>query len=88
MNENNNQMTKDKGRFVINEKIITIQIKGIMLQIVNESSIKESERKLSQDWFIILLTSCKILALDLWNKESKRCKLWTLRRGFTYDFIS
>ena len=65
MNENNNQMTKDKGRFVINEKIITIQIKGIMLQIVNESSIKESERKLSQDWFIILLTSCKILALDL-----------------------
>ena len=64
MNENNNQMTKDKGRFVINEKIITIQIKGIMLQIVNESSIKESERKLSQDWFIILLTSCKILALD------------------------
>ena len=51
MNENNNQMTKDKGRFVINEKIITIQIKGIMLQIVNESSIKESERKLSQDWF-------------------------------------
>ena len=38
MNENNNQMTKDKGRFVINEKIITIQIKGIMLQIVNESS--------------------------------------------------
>ena len=24
-------------------------------------------------------------ALDLWNKESKRCKLWTLRRGLLVD---
>ena len=27
------------------------------------------------------------LALDLWNKESKRCKLWTLRRGVVLEIL-